>query len=230
MKLAKPIADFGFDRWNKKSPALRLLALGDVQVAKGYAMEPQKGDEVLGESDLGAILVSGVRAGQRISVLSFDPRDSDFVLRPAWPLFVLGTIDAFVAEDTGYLSSYRTGTAWRIPAASGVETAELFTPRGERVVVPVKEGRASYFGNVAGFYRLRTAGTEANEHEFAANLADPDESAIKPNPTLKLAGKALEVATIGAPSVRHSFWAYLLLGVIVVSVVEWFTYHRRITV
>jgi hypothetical protein len=30
--------------------------------------------------------------------------------------------------------------------------------------------------------------------------------------------------------VRHRFWAYLLLGVALISVVEWFTYHRRVTV
>jgi hypothetical protein len=230
IKLDKPISEFGFDRWNKKSPILRFLALGDVQIAHGYRMAPEKGDEVLGESDLGPILVSGVRSGARVVVLSFDPRDSDFVLRPAWPLFLLGAIDAFVAEDTGYLSSYRTGSAWRIPAASSAETAELTTPRGERVVVPVKEGRAAYFGNLAGFYKLHSVATDAADHEFAANIADPVESHIKPQPKLAIGGRPLQVAVAGAPGVRHRFWAYLLLAVIAASVVEWFTYHRRVTV
>lgn len=230
IKLDKPIKDFGFDRWNRKSPLLRFLALGDVQVAHGYRMAPEKGDEVLGESDLGPILVSGVRSGIPVVVLSFDPRDSDFVLRPAWPLFLLGTIDAFVAEDTSYLSSYRTGGPWRIPAASSAETAELFIPGGERVIVPIKEGRAAYFGNKAGFYRLHLTGSDAPDHEFAANIADPVESHIKPQPKLVIGGRPLQVAVAGTPGVRHRFWAYLLLAVVGLSVIEWFTYHRRVTV
>ncbi|MGC4091801.1 MAG: VWA domain-containing protein [Polyangiaceae bacterium] len=230
VKLDKPIADFGFDHWNRKSPLLRFLALGDVQAAHGYRIVPEKGDEVLGASDQGPILVSGARSGQRFVVLSFDARDSDFVLRPAWPLFTLGVIDAFVAEDSGYLSAYQTGRSWRIPAPSGVESAELVTPRGEKLIVPVKEGRAAFFGNQAGFYRLRVSGAEPFEHEFAANLADPDESHIKPEPKLSVAGKPAPYAVAGTPGVRNRFWAYLLIGVVLVSVLEWFSYHRRVTV
>ncbi|HWA77131.1 MAG TPA: VWA domain-containing protein [Polyangiaceae bacterium] len=230
VKLEKPIQGFGFDRWNRKSPILRFLSLGDIQVAHGQRLAPEKGDEVIGESDLGPILISGSRNGQRIVVLGFDPRDSDFVLRPAWPLFALGTIDAFLDEDTSYLSSYRTGAGWRIPAPSGAETAELITPKGEKVIVPVKEGRAAYFGNTAGFYRLRSLGGEPSEHEFAANVTDPEESHIKPQPKLSLGGKATESASFGTPGVRHRFWAYLLLFVALASIVEWFTYHRRVTV
>jgi hypothetical protein len=230
VKHEKPIKDFGFDRWNRKNPILRFLSLGDIQVAHGQKLTPEKGDEVIGESDQGPILVSGVRNGQRIVVLGFDPRDSDFVLRPAWPLFALGTIDAFLEEDTSYLSSYRTGNSWRIPAPSGVETAELITPKGETVIVPVKEGRAAYFGNTAGFYKLRSTGADKSEHEFAANVTDPEESHIQPQPKLRIGGKPAQLAVAGAPGVRHRFWAYLLLGVVVVSIVEWFTYHRRVTV
>lgn len=230
LKFEKPIKDFGFDRWNRKNSILKFLALGDVQVAHGNRLVPEKGDEVLAESDLGPVLVTGLREGRRFVVLGFDPRDSDFVLRPAWPLFTLGVIDAFVSEDTSYLSSYQTGRSWRIPAPSGAESAELTTPRGERVTVPVKEGRAAYFGSVAGFYRLRVPGVDASDHEFAANLGDPEESQIKPVPKLSFDGKPAALASAGTPGVRRRFWAYLLIGVLVVSVIEWFTYHRRLTV
>jgi len=230
VKLGKAIEGFGFDRWNKKHPVLRFLALGDVQVARGHAFSPEKTDEVIGESDAGPILVSGSRAGHSFLTLGFDPRDSDFVLRPAWPLFILGAIDTFVAEETGYLSSYRTGTAFRIPAPSGAETAELTTPRGNTVTVPIKEGRASYFGDQAGYYRLRVSGADPSEHEFAANLADAEESRIKPRAELDIAGKKTSIAVAGTPGVRRRLWAYLLLAVVVVSCVEWWTYHRRVTV
>ena len=40
------------------------------------------------------LLVAGRRAGRRFLALGFNPRDSDFVLRVAWPLFVLNVMTA----------------------------------------------------------------------------------------------------------------------------------------
>jgi hypothetical protein len=230
VQLEKPIQDFGFDSWDRRHPILRFTALGDVQVARGFRLRPEKADKILGASDLGPIFVSGTRSGRRFVVLGFDPRDSDFVLRPAWPLFVLGTIDHFVEEDTGYLSSYKTGESWRIPAPSSADSAELVLPGGAKVAVPVKEGRAAYFGDRAGFYTLRTGGAEPTEHSFAANLSDFEESRIAPRHDLEIGAKKPEVAVAGTPLVRRRLWAVLLFGVVLVSVVEWFTYHRRLTV
>src|SRR5262249_4237442 len=157
--------------WDKKTPVLRFLAMGDIQVAHGFTLKPAAGDHVLGASDYGPILVSGVRGGHRLVALGFDPRDSDLVLRVAWPLFILNTINYFVEEDTSYLSSFRTGDVWRVPVPSSAETATLIDPSGAHLSLPVKEGRAVYLGEQAGFYKL-SAGTggDAMSSEFAANL------------------------------------------------------------
>src|SRR6185369_9458355 len=114
------------------------MSMGDIQVAKGHAFKPPAGDKVLGASDHGPILVSGARAGQRFVALAFDPRNSDLVLRVAWPLFVLNTINAFVEEDTGYVSSFRTGEVWRIPVPSSLDSATVSDPHGAQHLVPVK--------------------------------------------------------------------------------------------
>ena len=230
IKVERAIADFGFDRWDRKHPSVRFAALGDVQVARGNRLAAERGDKIIGESELGPILVAGARSGQRFVALGFDPRMSDLVLRPAWPLFLLGTIDYFVEEDSGYLSSFRTGQSWRIPAPSGIEQAELKTPRGANVRVSVKDGRAAYFGDAAGFYALSAGGTEPSVHEFAANLADPQESKITPRRELALGKVKTSEPSIGQAGVRRRLWAYLLLAVALVSAVEWFTYHRRVTV
>lgn len=230
IQVDRPIREFGFDVWDRKHPIVRFTALGDVQVAKGSRFLPTREDKVVGASDLGPILVAGNRAGRRVVALGFDPRDSDLVLRPAWPLFLLGTIDYFIEEDSGYLSSFRTGQSWRIPAPSGSDQAELKTPRGSTVRVSVKEGRAAYFGDAAGFYTLTALGPEPSVHEFAANLADLNESQIAPKKTLKIGKTESSAPAIGAPGVRRRLWAYLLLGVALISALEWFSYHRRVTV
>jgi hypothetical protein len=225
------LTDFGFDTWDKKSPILRFLALGDVQVATGHALKPAAGDRVLGASDQGPFLVSGARSGHPFVALGLDPRNSDWVLRVAWPLFVLNTINAFIEEDTGYVSSFRTGEVWRIPVPSSIDSATVIDPSGVRHEVPVKEGRAVYLGEQAGFYKL-TAGTgsTAIASEFAANLSDIDESRITPATALELGKQKAAPVTIGAPTGKREIWVYLLAAVIALSLVEWITYHRRVTV
>ncbi len=234
---AKKIKDFGFDTWDKKHPVVRWMELGDVQVAHGHSLKPEKTDRVVAASFKGPILVEGRRGGRRFMSLGFDPRDSDFVLRVAWPLFVLNTINYFVEEDTGYISSFRTGEVWRIPAPSGAEVAELELPDGTKRQVPIKQGRAVYQGDQAGFYTLRVKSeaegdgeSPAQETMFAANLVDLDESRIEPSAKLEI-GKteATAVANFSA-GVRREIWLYLLIAAIIASTVEWVTYHRRLTV
>jgi Ca-activated chloride channel homolog len=231
VKLGKKLEMFGFDTWDKKSPILRWMAMGDVQVAQGFALKPETGDRVVGASDQGPILVAGRRGGRKFVALGFDPRNSDLVLRVAWPLFVLNTINDFVEEDTGYVSSYKTGDVWHVPAPSAAEVVTLEDPLGVKRRVPVKEGRAVYMGEQAGFYKLALDGESTEPIAmFAANLADPSESNIEPKPDLELGGKKAEAVSGFTPGVRRELWLYILAAVIVVSLLEWVTYHRRITV
>ena len=224
------LEDFGFDTWEKKSPVLRFMSMGDIQVAKGHAFKLGPNDKTLGASDHGPILVSGARDGHRFVALGFDPRDSDLVLRIAWPLFVLNTINAFIEEDTGYVSSFRTGDVWHIAVPGSLATVSLLEPGGAKHAVPVSDGRAVFRGELAGFYKLSGGADDAPLGEFAANLSDLDESRIAPQKELLLAGKKASAVTASAVSLRSEVWIYLLLGVIAISLIEWITYHRRVTV
>ena len=228
--LAAAVEEFGFDTWERKSPVLRFMSMGDIQVAKGHTFKPTLADKVLGASDHGPILVSGARAGHRFVALGFDPRDSDLVLRIAWPLFVLNTVNAFIEEDTGYVSSYRTGDVWHIAVPGSLNTVSLLEPGGAKHAVPVSDGRAVFRGEVAGFYKLSGGADDAPLGEFAANLSDPEESRIAPRKELILAGKKASAVSVAKVSLKSDVWIYLLLAVLGISSIEWITYHRRVTV
>jgi hypothetical protein len=96
--------------------------------------------------------------------------------------------------------------------------------------VPVSDGRAVYRGELAGFYKLTGGPDDAVLGEFAANLSDLEESRIAPAKELVLAGKKASAVSIATASLKSDLWIYLLLAVIAVSVLEWITYHRRVTV
>lgn len=220
----------GFDEMDAKSPLLRYLALGDVGVARAHILKGTKEDKVVGASYKGALLLQGRRAGRKFVALGFDVRESDFPLRVAWPLFLLNTINDFVEEDTGYISSFRTGTVWNVPVASAASQATLEMPTGDKRTVPVKDGRAIFLGQHAGFYKVSTGPTAEETSMFAANLSDVAESTIKPHDKLEVDGRAAGEVGEFKIGVRREVWIYLLLAVLLVTAVEWLTYHRRITV
>ena len=227
--------EVGFDELDAKSPLLRYTALSDVNIARAHILKGDKDDKVVARSFKGPLLIQGRRAGVKFVALGFDVRESDFPLRIAWPLFLLNTINEFVEEDVGYISSFRTGSVWSIPASSAADTATLLMPDKKTTrTVPIKDGRAVFLGQEAGFYTISTgtavAGAAADETMFAANLADPEESAIAPREKLTVDGRVAGEVGEFKIGVRREMWVYLLLAVLLMTTLEWLTFHRRVTV
>ncbi len=227
--------DIGFDELDAKSPLLRYTALSDVNIARAHVLKGDKDDKVVARSFKGPLLIQGRRAGVKFVALGFDVRESDFPLRIAWPLFLLNTINEFVEEDVGYISSFRTGSVWSIPASSAAETATLLMPDKKTTrSIPIKDGRAVFLGQEAGFYTITTgailAGGAEDATMFAANLADPAESAIAPHEKLSVDGRVAGEVGEFKIGVRREMWVYLLLAVLLLTTLEWLTFHRRVTV
>lgn len=245
-----PRLPLGFDELDSEHPIVRHTQLQTINVSRARALKGLKKDDikVLGASHRGALLIQGRHAGSKFVALGFDIRESDLPLRISWPLLLLNIINDFVEEDTSYISSFQTGTVWRVPAPSTLETAHLVkhgrpfdpdelgpdavAPADEKErTIPVDMGRAVFFGERAGFYTVKApTADDPFKTEFAANLIDPFESTIKPKPELRVGGVdagEVEGFTIG---VRSEIWTYLLLAVIAIAAIEWVTYHRRISV
>ncbi len=232
VKLGKELREFGFDQWDKKSPLLRWMLLDTIGVDEGSELLAEPGDRAVASytDDSGkkrAILVDGKRDGARFVALGFDPRRSDIVLRVAWPLFLLNVINELVEEDTRYISSFSTGEVWKIPAPSGLSSLEVTTPSGAVARVAVQEGRAALLGQRAGVYQVRAPGVET---AFAANLSSVDESTISPPAELVVDSKPSGPPSAFTVGVRRELWLYLLAAAVLLSLLEWLTYHRRVTV
>jgi len=227
-----PLVNVGFDTIDKKSPFLKWTAIDDVYIGNAHKLTPQPGDKVIGASEKGALLVTGRREGERFVALGFDPRESDLVLRIAWPLFVLNVLTEFVAEDISYLSSFRTGEVWHVPIPTLSDEVWVTSPGSQvRHRAPVQDGRAVYLGLEAGFYTLEVGPQGgAIKSEFAANLADPEESSIEPKTSVVVDGKTAGPVAGFHIGVRSEWWITLLLLAMAITTVEWATYHRRITV
>lgn len=201
VKVDAEIKSPGFDKIERKHPIVRWTALDDVNIARGHKLVPEANDKVIGASDQGPILVTGARGGFRFVALGFDVRESDLPLRVAWPLLLLNSINFFLEETAGYISSFRTGDVFRVPLVTEAPRAELTLPGddgkpGKKELVPVFEGRAVYLGQNAGIYDLLASdakpgadGAAAGKTAFAANLLDREESTLTAVPELVVDGR-----------------------------------------
>jgi len=231
VKVEQALVNVGFDTIDKKSPLLKWTSVEDVYIGKARRLVPGPGDHVVGASEKGPLLVAGRRDQQRFVAMGFDPRESDLVLRVAWPVLLLNVLGDFVAEDASYLSSFRTGEVWHIALPTLSTEVVLTSPDGSSRRLPVQEGRAVYLGRQAGFYTLEVGPKgESAQSEFAANLADPEESEIEPKPVLVVDGQVASAVAGFHVGVRSEWWIALLLLAALLTTIEWATYHRRITV
>jgi hypothetical protein len=164
-------------------------------------------------------------------------RDSatDLPMRVAFPMLLVNTLDWFAGDQADLLTTYPTGQRERVPldGVVGATEAEVTGPDGSITHTPVIDGLATFYGSKVGYYDVaaKTAdGKVLAKISLAANLASPTESDIAPSQTLTLAGKQLEEPE--AFSITHSqkLWIYLVLLALGLIVMEWITYHRRITV
>ena len=224
-------------------PVMRWVTMSDVYMDKSevFAPDPKKGESTLAFSVTDPIVVAKRDGRRKILAFGFSlpsaNRDAatDLPMRVAFPMMLVNTLDWFAGDQADLLTTYATGQRERVPLGGvvGATEAEVKAPDGTITKTPVIDGLATFYGTRVGYYALTAKAPDGKvlaSISLAANLASPSESRIAPSGELTLGGKKL--AAPEAFSITHSqkLWMYLLLFATGLIVLEWITYHRRITV
>ncbi|CAN5285687.1 BatA and WFA domain-containing protein [soil metagenome] len=224
-------------------PVMRWVTMSDVYMDKSevFAPDPKKGDSTLAFSVTDPIVVAKRDGRRKILAFGFSlpsaNRDAatDLPMRVAFPMMLVNALDWFAGDQADLLTTYATGQRERVPldGVVGATEAEVKGPDGTITKTPVIDGLATFYGTRVGYYDLTAKAPDGKalaSISLAANLASPSESRIAPSSELTLGGKKL--AAPEAFSITHSqkLWIYLLLFATGLIVLEWITYHRRITV
>jgi von Willebrand factor type A domain len=227
-------------------PVMRWVTLSDVYMDRSDAFAP---DATRGESTLAFSvrdpIIAAKRDGKRkILAIGFSlpaqGRDSatDLPMRVAFPMLLVNALDWFAGDQTDLLTTYPTGTRERVPldGVVGATEADVRGPDGQLTHTPVIDGLATFYGSRVGYYDLAAKAPDGSvlaRIELAANLASPEESDIAPSAKLTLGGPGgKQLAEPEAFAISHSqkLWIYLIVLAAGLILVEWITYHRRITV
>lgn len=224
-------------------PVMRWVTMSDVFMDKSnvFAVDPKRGESAIAYY-VRDPLIATKRDGRR-KVLAFGfslpstGRDgaTDLPMRVAFPMLLVNALDWFAGDTTDLLTTYPTGVRERVPldGVVGASEAEVTGPDGTITKTPVIDGLATFYGARVGYYDL-AAKTEDGKVmariELAANLASPSESDIAPSSELSLGGKTLEAPASFQITRSQKLWVLFVLVAMGLIVIEWITYHRRITV
>lgn len=221
---------------NDTHPVMRWVVLSDVNFIESavFDLDPGRGDVALASYVRDPILAARRDGQRKIVAAGFSLGGTDLTLRVAFPLLLVNALDWFAGDDADLVTTYRTGRRFRVPldGVYGVPEVEVALPDQRRTRAPVTDGHASFYGHSIGVHRLtaRADGQVVAEIELAANLANPAESQVAPRRALALGGKDIPAPEGFRVTVRRTLWLYLALAALALLVVEWITYHRRITV
>jgi hypothetical protein len=205
-----------FTTWQEDHPVMKYLSLHDVSIAKASAVAPANGVTVLAASGETPLIVASPASGPgaRWILLTFSLQSSDFPVHESFPLFVDNALAWFGRER---LALRRTTGIVEVP----IVNAQITGPDGKTVASRGYLDRTVFEARDPGLY---VATKDGLRQYVAVNLMSRQYSGIN--------HAALNWGTEIKPAARflkHEVWFYLLFLAVILLGLEWFTYHRRIT-
>lgn len=190
--------------------------------------------EPLMQAEGGDLLLVGEVNARQVAIFAFDLRDSNLPLLIAWPVLMANLLDWFSpAEIVSLPDGLSVGDALVIQPPLFAESARVTAPDGSVQVLPVRGDALVYSAtDQLGIYLLEivVAGEVKRRQHFAVNLFATGESDIAPvaEAELVLGGGALQVDAEDQQGLRELWIAAALLALLLL-LIEWVVYHRRLT-
>ncbi|HKU39406.1 MAG TPA: VWA domain-containing protein [Polyangiales bacterium] len=202
-----------FDELESDEPLLRWIALRDVNIRRAQRVSLEPRDHVLARSRLGPLLVSGEREGRAFLAFTFDVRESDLVLRAAWPILLHRAIERLTGARSELETSLWLGASQPRALPPSATNARLIAPSGATRELEPRAGQVWIEPAEPGFQRL-IAGD--SERLLAAN---PDPAAA-----LHIAPRQLvpppEAATTRTLAASAPLWWLLLVAALLVLALD----------
>ena len=196
-------------------PVMKYLSLHDVSISRATEVDASRATVLASSGGTPLIAASPATSiGPRWILLTFSLRASDFPMHESFPLFIDNALAWFGRER---LALRRSTGIVEVP----VSNAQIAGPGGATVPSRSYLDRTVFEARDPGLY---VAIKDGQRQYIAVNFMSRQYSNIN-HPALNWATEFHSSGRI----MKHEAWFYLLLLAVVLLGLEWFTYHRRIT-
>ncbi len=220
------------------NPALavnnELTAFLDVDSLNILAFRPVTASwlEPMVTTDGGPVILTGENRGRQIAVIAFALSDSDLPLQITFPILMNNFMTWYRPEGVTLTeTSVRTGESLTITPPLLADRVRVTKPDGSRREFGLTAGSLIYADtDQLGVYGVEIfAGSdELQNTQFAVNLFDAAESNITPRTQITLGEAVISEAADEQELGQREFWRWLALIALLVLMLEWFVYHRRL--
>ena len=204
-------------RWDAEHPILQFVSEVDLRITRARHLELAESPDVQVVAGAGQTpLIVAAHGSPKWVMVMFDLDDSDFAVRPGFPIFMQNVLTWFLGEPRALQRS--VGTV-EVP----LRQATITTLEGAAVPSQPQFDSTRFETSAPGLF---VASAGAARVHVAVNLGSPGASELN-RTTLA------EMELVNAPARRwlhRELWIYMLLIAIALATLEWWTYHRRITV
>lgn len=213
--------------WDRRHPVARNIDFTSLYVQSAPVVELPPQAAVVVEARETPLVFSFKRENLRAVCVPFSVLESDWPLRPSFPLAVANVLEYLGTEEGDWKPSGTPGEPIRVRSRKGVDQAEVTSPEGEKATVRFEDGKPASFAATRspGLYSIRYA--DGTQEWVALNLFSEAESSVRVSRELRLLEKTVGAGpTVAAPPAE--FWRAAAWGILALLLLEWFIYHRRV--
>ena len=236
--------------WDRASPLLANVDLGDVAIADSLLVRPPAGGSVLTESTAGPIAAIAPRDSYQDAVLGFEivgldadgtrTANTNWPIRPSFPTFWLNVLEYLATRGEQQESAAaRPGQTVNLQAPAAAEQLIVVARIDGRRSCPDPSRTPSHLRTQIRRESTRSATASVVIERFAVNLFDRAESDIAVRPTqdpesstlrpadIRIGHVDIAATTDRAPA-RQEAWKIVLACALFVLLLEWYIYNRRV--
>ena len=220
-------------------PLMQYVELGDVDIFEAQPLTGPPGSTQLIDSTAGSLLMIGPREGFEDAVLGFGLYTTDTVgdtipnttwpIRQSFPVFMLNAL-AYLGgmDESAVVASVQPGRSVALRTVSAAERLTVRAPDGTETEVARGSQNTFPFTRTEqqGIYEVLEDGQVTQR--FAVNLFDSAESNVAARAdTIQIGYVDVQGEAAWEPA-RQETWKLLLAAALVVLLVEWYIYNRRV--
>ena len=236
--------------WDRSHPLLNLIELGNLAIYDSHVIRPPAGGRVLVDSTVGPVLAIAPRGRYEDAVIGFEivgkndqgatTFNTNWSRKLSFPSFWLNVLEYFASGDA-VSRSFKTGRLVELRVNSLDEQLTVKLPNGTLREVELEQPGRLVFHETDQLGVYEMGDSLGIVKRFAVNLFDRNESDIRLRTrqegddgvtvvdSLAIGYVDVEAQSPSTP-VRRELWKLLLLGALVVLVLEWYIYNRRVYV
>lgn len=222
-----------FVNWRETHPLLRYVPLDEkVYVIKWKRLTLPDHALRLIEGQDSTVMAFISDPGHRYIISAFDLLESNFRWQPAFYIFLQNAIMYLATgglTDTGRLIA--PGDTITIPVPPGAKEAIIRRPDGSTDEIDVGGRSTAMYARTrsCGLYQATFDDSKNTIESYAANILDTTESMIAPNQRFAIGSQDIEGVT-GEIKANEQLWPYAVGAALVILLLEWWIYNRRVMI